>query len=63
MDIFLSQDRDFFRPRALIKILTKSTKFCENHEKSDILGSKPRKKYEKQVFDFIFYFFVIFGYF
>ena len=63
MEIFLSQDRDFFRPRALTKILTKSTKFGENHEKSDILGPKPRKNYEKNVFEFIFYFFVIFGYF
>ena len=48
MEIFLSQDRDFFRPRALTKILTKSTKFGENHEKSDILGPKPRKKKKKR---------------
>ena len=57
MEIFLSQDRDFFRPRALTKILTKSTKFGENHEKSDILGPKPRKKYEKKSFRFYFLFF------
>ena len=57
MEIFLSQDRDFFRPRALTKILTKSTKFGENHEKSDILGPKPRKKYEKKRFSILFLFF------
>ena len=48
MEIFLSQDRDFIRPRALTKILTKSTKFGENHEKSDILGPKPRKNMKKK---------------
>ena len=57
MEIFLSQDRAFFRPRALTKILIKSTKFSENYEKSDILGPKPRKKYEKKSFSILFLFF------
>ena len=56
MEIFLSQDRDFFRPRALTKILTKSTKFDENHEKSDILGQKPRKNMKKK-FSILFFIF------